>query len=166
MNTRNLGYVAVALCAWCGTLILTCPPAFGEKIYYPGVPFGESGSGSGQFKEPAGVAVNDESGDVYVVDKGNKRVEEFTKEGVFLAEFSPPGGFEDPEQIAVDNDLLSGSPGEVYVTDVGYKVIDRFSDAGVYEGQITEGEVCTGEKESVCAMAPFGSLHGLSLIHI
>jgi hypothetical protein len=171
MNTRNLAYVAVALCAWCGALILTCPPAFGEKIYYPGASFGEPGSGPGQFREPAGVAVNDASpllepvagGDVYVVDKGNKRVEEFTKEGVFLAEFSPPGGFEDPEQIAVDNDLLSGAPGEVYVTDVGHKVIDRFSDAGVYEGQITEGEVCTGEKESVCAMAPFGSLHGIAV---
>jgi len=39
--------------------------------------FGEEGEGAGQLKEPAGVAVNEATGDVYVVDKGNKRVEKF-----------------------------------------------------------------------------------------
>jgi hypothetical protein len=126
MNTKNLAYVAVALCAWCGTLILTCHPAFGEKIYYPGVSFGEPGSGPGQFKEPVGVAVNDATGleagegDVYVVDSGNDRVERFSSSGVYLGQFNgsgtyevegkeehaaaaPSGAFQEPEQIAVDN---------------------------------------------------------------
>jgi hypothetical protein len=126
MDTKNLAYVAVALCAWCGTMILTCHPAFGEKIYYPGMSFGEPGSGPGQFKEPVGVAVNDATGleagegDVYVVDSGNDRVERFNSSGVYLGQFNgsgtyevegkeehgaaaPSGAFQEPEQIAVDN---------------------------------------------------------------
>jgi len=127
MNARNLAYVAVVLCACCGALVLTCPPAFSEKIYYPGVSFGEPGSGPGQFKEPVGVAVNDVTGlqagegDVYVVDSGNDRVERFSSSGVYLGQFNgsgtyevegkevkhgaaaPSGTFQEPEQIAVDN---------------------------------------------------------------
>jgi hypothetical protein len=127
MIGRKLAYAAVALCAWCGALVLTCPSAFGEKIYYPGVSFGEPGSGPGQFKEPVGVAVNDATGleagegDVYVVDSGNDRVERFSSSGVYLGQFNgsgtyevegkevkhgtaaPSGAFQEPEQIVVDN---------------------------------------------------------------
>ena len=154
-------------------LAFAAAPAFAEKIYYPGVSFGgpcvvKAGERcEGKFDEPAGVAVNDESGDVYVVDKGNKRVEEFTETGVFLAEFAPPGGFEDPEEIVVDN---SGNPmtgqGDVYVTDTGHKVIDKFSATGAYEGQMTEAEICEYNKfgdEPICEVLPFGSLHGVAV---
>ena len=34
-----------------------------------------------QFKEPTAVAVNDENGDVYVLDSGNNRIEYFSAEG-------------------------------------------------------------------------------------
>ena len=46
--------------------------------------FGSEGSGNGQFKSPAGVAVNEATGDVYVVDQEEEggvdkgRVEWFT----------------------------------------------------------------------------------------
>jgi len=39
--------------------------------------FGGEGSGDGQLKEPAGVAVSEATGDVYVVDAGNNRVVQF-----------------------------------------------------------------------------------------
>jgi hypothetical protein len=35
--------------------------------------FGNEGSGNGEFKGPSGVAVNEATGDVYVVDKGSNR---------------------------------------------------------------------------------------------
>jgi DNA-binding beta-propeller fold protein YncE len=41
-------------------------------------------------KEPAGVAVNEATGNVYFVDKGDQRVEWFNEEGVFQGEFSGP----------------------------------------------------------------------------
>ncbi len=110
-----------------------------------------TGGAGHALSEPKGVAVNDETEDVYVVDKGNKRVEEFTKDGTFIAAFAPPGGFNDPEEIAVDNsgNPLDPSAGDVYVTDQlkeGY-ALDKFSDTGAYEGQLRrcpEGEFAEG----------------------
>jgi NHL repeat len=54
---------------------LAAAPAFAARGHVFERSFGEEGEGAGQFKEPSGVAVNQESGDVYVVDSGNKRVE-------------------------------------------------------------------------------------------
>src|SRR4029077_12719934 len=50
--------------------------------------FGSEGEGAGQFKggqEPAnGIAINQESGDVYLADTANNRVVQFTAEGQFV----------------------------------------------------------------------------------
>jgi hypothetical protein len=43
--------------------------------------FGESGATAGHFSEPGGVAVNNSSEDVYVVDRKQNRIEEFTAGG-------------------------------------------------------------------------------------
>ena len=47
--------------------------------------FGSQGSGSGQFQTPKGVAVDQATGDVYVADSGNARVQKFDGTGVFIA---------------------------------------------------------------------------------
>ena len=44
---------------------------------------GESGSGEGQFKRPAGLAV-DEDGNMYVADWGNQRLQVLDSDGNFL----------------------------------------------------------------------------------
>ena len=112
--------------------------------------FGADGTEPGQFKEPTAIAVNDETEEVYVLDKGNDRVEAFNQKHVFQFEFdgsgthsnegkaAPTGKFLDPEGIAVDNssEPLDPSKGDVYVADVGNGVVDKFSSAGKYEGQI------------------------------
>ena len=41
------------------------------------------GSGAGQFEAPGGVAT-DSSGDVYVADSGNERIDEFSATGSFI----------------------------------------------------------------------------------
>jgi DNA-binding beta-propeller fold protein YncE len=105
---------------------------------------GLSGDGLGQFNHPAGIAVNETTGEVYVVDKGNNRVEifnaagsklegEFDGSGMLLsegqaagsgggAEEVPTGTFDEPEGIALDNDPKSPSFGDVYVVDTnGHK---------------------------------------------
>jgi streptogramin lyase len=48
--------------------------------------FGSLGSGSGELKHPEGVAL-DAKGDVWVVDSGNYRVDEFSSEGQFMRAF-------------------------------------------------------------------------------
>ena len=48
--------------------------------------FGAEGTGEGQFNEPSGVA-RDSKGDLWVVDTGNERVQEFNEEGKFMLMF-------------------------------------------------------------------------------
>jgi DNA-binding beta-propeller fold protein YncE len=64
--------------------------------------FGKEGAGGGEFKEPSAVAVNEATGDVYVVDRGNLRVERFsfdaaTKRYVYEGQFNGGGTYEDLE---------------------------------------------------------------------
>jgi hypothetical protein len=73
------------------SLALTAAPALANVHAFSktfGEPCTTTPCGPGQFNEPAGVAVNDTTGNVYVIDKGDKRVEEFSAEGVFIAEFN------------------------------------------------------------------------------
>ncbi len=106
----------------------------------PQAMFGTPGSGEGQLSNPAGVAVNEETGDVYVADKGNNRVEEFDAEGKYLAQFNgseaPTGQFSKPTGVAVDNST-SPAKGDVYVVDPGHRVVDVFDSTGKYLTQIT-----------------------------
>jgi hypothetical protein len=51
--------------------------------YNEALSFGSAGSGAGQMLEPAGVAVNQVTGEIYVMDAGNNRVDEFNAAHVF-----------------------------------------------------------------------------------
>lgn len=131
--------------------------------------FGSPGSGAGQLSlrprryvtekqvthPGSGLAVNNETGDVYVADTGNHRVDEFDSEGNFIRAFgwgvkdgspelqsctsgsgcqaglsgSQAGELEEPTYIAIDN---SGGPsgGDVYVTDFADATVTKFGPAG------------------------------------
>jgi sugar lactone lactonase YvrE len=113
--------------------------------------FAGPGAGNGQLENPQGIAVNDTTHNVYVVDQGNTRIEEFTSTGVYIGQFAPPGGFGDGEgfmpalnesQIAIDDsgNPLDPSAGDVYVTDIPEKVVYKFNETGGYEGKLTAGE--------------------------
>jgi DNA-binding beta-propeller fold protein YncE len=123
MNARRLALAIVAwLCLLAGGLLFSSAPALALRGHEFKTSFGAGGSGAGQFKEPSGVAVNEATGDVYVVDKGNNRLEYFSSQGTYEGEFngsglllnegveagSRPGEtltgrFEKPEDVAVDN---------------------------------------------------------------
>jgi DNA-binding beta-propeller fold protein YncE len=128
-----------------------------------------SGVAGSPLSEPTGVAVNNETGDVYVVDKGNNRVVEFNSTGTtVLAEFNgaaaPSGAFSEPEEIAVDNDQSSSLYGDVYVTDNGHRVVDKFSANGTYLGQIAGTCEKAGEVPPLCGtFAGFGPLVGVAV---
>ena len=61
-----------------------CTAASGEKC---GGSSGSLGTIGGQFREVAGVAVEQSTGDVYVVDRVNQRVDKFNSSGQFLLTF-------------------------------------------------------------------------------
>jgi DNA-binding beta-propeller fold protein YncE len=86
-----------------------------------------------QFQNPRGVAV-DSSGNVYVVDGGNNRIQKFSNTGVFIRMWGSHcdifggnecnGQFDQPRGIAVD------SSGNVFVADSGNNRIEKFSNTG------------------------------------
>jgi hypothetical protein len=92
MSIRRLTLAGLAtLCVSGGALAFSSVPALAGTGYSYSHSFGEFGSGEGQFSEPSAVAVSEggaTKGDVYVVDKGNKRVEYFTSEGTYVGEFN------------------------------------------------------------------------------
>jgi DNA-binding beta-propeller fold protein YncE len=155
-----LGVATLALLA--AQVALWSTPAGAFEGYGAPSFFGAAGSGDGQFKEPAGVAVNDASKEVYVYDSGNLRVErldadgskfegQFNGSGLLPGEGSaaPTGQLAAPASIsehaahgtlfnlAIDNDASSSSFGDVYVVDPGHNVIDKFSATGAYLSQLT-----------------------------
>ncbi len=99
--------------------------------------FGSAGAGPGQFSNAAnglrGVAVDQGSGDVYVVDGGNHRVQRFTASGAFVSQLGSGssgtmgGLFNSPWGVAVNP--LDGS---VYVSDGANLRVQKFSSAGSF----------------------------------
>jgi DNA-binding beta-propeller fold protein YncE len=68
-------------------------PAFGARGHVFERTIGSKGKGNGQFEEPAGIAVSEASGDIYVADKGSNRVEFLNAVGEFQGQFDGSGSF-------------------------------------------------------------------------
>ncbi|NYT12820.1 MAG: hypothetical protein GKC03_09800, partial [Methanomassiliicoccales archaeon] len=81
-----------------------------------------------QFQNPMDVAVDDDDGSVYVVDRTGNRVVKLDQKGRYLTIFggygSKDGQFADPYDIAVDGE------GFVYVVDSGNRRIQKFDSMG------------------------------------
>ncbi len=107
-----------------------------------------SGTPDGSFGEVWNVSTDNE-GNIYVVDKGRKVIDEFDPSGEFVREFTGagvPGGFSgNLTGVAVDP-----TNGSVFVVDSGNDVVDEFESSGAYLGQLT----------GTSASTPFGSLQG------
>ena len=81
--------------------------AAGKPLFH----WGESGSGPGQFNKPFCLTL-DRHGNVFVVDSGNNRIQEFSPTGQFEAQWKgPPKGFVATSKPAVDDN------GNIYVSD-------------------------------------------------
>jgi DNA-binding beta-propeller fold protein YncE len=73
--------------------------------------WGEPGSGPGQFNLPHGIAL-DRGGNVYIADRENSRIQVFTSNGKFLAEWTDVAR---PMQVFIDRE------DNVFVVDVGWR---------------------------------------------
>ena len=147
--TRLLVTAVLLLCL----SAVTAAPALALETHVPSTSFGEPGSGDGQLSlgRESGVAVNDETHDVYVADAKNHRIDEFTQAGAFIRAFgadvggtgvdvctsgcqagtpgSAPGQLEAPTYLAVDNSA-GPSKGDIYVADPGESIVTKFSESG------------------------------------
>jgi DNA-binding beta-propeller fold protein YncE len=153
----------MCVCGFCALVATLAVAASAEALtqrgHTVGLAFGQRGTQAGQMVRPAGVAVNEATGDVYVVDAGNNRIERFTAGGEFLAAWG--WGVSDGEAeyevctggckaglagegaaqldgasaVAVDNSTTAEDPsqGDVYVvTDTATQdnVIEKFTASG------------------------------------
>jgi hypothetical protein len=127
--------------------------------------FGSAGTGDGQFAGPQGIGVDQTtldltSGDVYVADTANARVEQFDSAGKFIRTWgwgvadgasafevctsacragipgTGAGQFSSPTSVAVDSSSDS-SQGDIYVGDSTNNVVDKFSPSGALLATIT-----------------------------
>ena len=85
--------------------------------------FGTAGSGDGQFKSATSMAL-DQSGNIYITDMGNGRVEKFSNDGTYLSQFAINGRY--PSGIMVD------ASGNIYVTDyyIYAPFVKKFDNTG------------------------------------
>jgi DNA-binding beta-propeller fold protein YncE len=91
----------------------------------------------GQVQDPAGIAVagaGPESGNVYVADTGNDRIEEYSPSGVFIRKWgvtgTADGNLKSPKGIWID-----GS-GNVWVADSGNNRVQKFSATGTFLAKV------------------------------
>jgi hypothetical protein len=136
--------------------------------------FGGAGELGGQFSNPGGAAVN-LSGtggaaprDVYVVDRGNRRIQQFHADGTWVRAFGlevggagvnicevkvscvqasnsgEAGGMNNPQGIAIEQ-----STGNLYVTDQLNRRVDVFSATGAFQGAFAWSVKVAGEAEEL-----------------
>jgi flagellar hook assembly protein FlgD/sugar lactone lactonase YvrE len=79
------------------------------------------GSANGQFDSPA--AAIDKSGDIYLADTGNNRIQKFISDGSFVSKFGE-GVLKSPKGVDVD------SFGNIWVADAGNQRIVQLDSAG------------------------------------
>jgi DNA-binding beta-propeller fold protein YncE len=154
--------VLFAVLAVLGCLAAAAGSAFASKGVV-GV-FGSSGSGDGQFANASATALNLTTGEVYVVDQFQHRVERFDAAGGFLGAFgwgvadgnaaaetcssgcqvglqgSGDGQFDTPQGVAVDQ-----SDGSVYVVDGNNNRVEKFNASGTYISQFGSAGSAEGQ---------------------
>jgi sugar lactone lactonase YvrE len=104
--------------------------------------FGSEGYANGQFFEPGGIMV-DGSGNLWVVDTYNNRVQKFNSKGEYLSQFGSEGSgngqLYEPSGIAIDNS------GDVWLTDFGNNRVEKFNAKGEYLSQFGFGGSGNGQ---------------------
>jgi tripartite motif-containing protein 71 len=107
------------------------PLAYSQKLHHISS-WVEFGIAETELSLPSGIAIDPSSGNVYVADTGNNRIQVFSNDGTYVSkwgeyrEVSRNGTLKFPQRIALDEQ------GNVYVADTGNNRIQVFSNNGTY----------------------------------
>ncbi len=99
---------------------------------YSGCRAGIAGAGNGQLSTPEGIAINQSTGNVYVIDgdSANSLVQEFSSTGTWVAKFaghgSEKGQLNHPHGLAID------SSGNLWIADSTNNRVEEFSSSGAF----------------------------------
>jgi DNA-binding beta-propeller fold protein YncE len=163
------------------TVTNVASPGHGETIDSPAflnqvATFGSPGSGAGQMQSPQGVAVQPTSGNIYVADTGNARVDVFGPTGNFVRALgwgvadgqsraevcttscqagiagSGPGQFSRPTTVAI-----GAPPGpaanKVFVGDAGNNAAEQFDANGTFTSTIDGTSTPEGHFQNLVGVA-------------
>jgi DNA-binding beta-propeller fold protein YncE len=131
-------------------------------IIYSQASFGGPGTGNGQFgitgnNGPQGMAF-DSSGNIYIADADNNRIEKFDSSGNYESQFDGSNGgttFNSPRGLAID------SLGHIYVADSGNGIVQEFTPSGVFISSFNGGSGggTTFSSPTGIAIDPFGNIY-------
>lgn len=97
--------------------IVKVKPTIGLPQFWPCSAWGGFESLKGQFNGPVALAVDNSSGDVYVSDKGNNRIQKFNGNGAYIMECNSIS----PSGMSVDLE------GNVYASDASLHKVNKFT---------------------------------------
>jgi hypothetical protein len=125
-----------------GLLALSAPAfAEGEVSYMLGNAFKAEGA-CAAVTEPGTVAVNEATGDVYVLNRATSFIARFSSSGECLGLIEHGKASKESAHVdglAVDNSSLSPSFGDVYAVAEAGKSVAKFTAEGAFIGSITTG---------------------------
>jgi RHS repeat-associated protein len=132
-------------------------PALESSVTYSSS-FGSYGTGNGQLREPEGGLATDASGNVWVSDTENSRLEEFNSKGEFVRAVGSSG--EGNGQFKTTYGVTVDSKGNVWATDEGNDRVEEFTGEGVFVKTFGWG-VSNGEnKFQICTSSCRAGLQG------
>jgi sugar lactone lactonase YvrE len=131
-------------------------PHYGYRPIYAAT-FGSTGTGPGQFRVPAGLAVDGE-GNVWVPDAENNRIQELNPKGEFVRQIGSTGTgngqFQTPKSIAFTPE------GELWVADTGNSRLEEFAGDGTFIRSVGKAGAGNGQfsHPDALAVAPDGHI--------
>jgi len=130
----------------------------GQLIWRLGRTDWSFGAGDGEFSDPWRVVVGP-SGKIYVMDRGNTRVQVFNADGVFINKWGTSGWGDD--QLVYPVGLAVDSSENVYISDLSMNRVQKFTSDGIF---ITKwGSAGTGDGQFGwpldVAVGPSGSVY-------
>lgn len=96
---------------------------------------GKTGTGDGEFKQPSAVST-DSSGNIWVVDRGNNRIERF-ESLTYVEKFGSAGSGSGQFNFLGPSGIADTGEGEMWITDTGNNRIEKWSSAKPFDNQAT-----------------------------
>ena len=119
-----------------------------------------SSSADGQFNSPAGIAL-DPSGNIYVADKINSRIQVFNNAGTYLRKFGSYGTADGQFGANFEGYIDVDSSGNIYVSDTGNSSIKVFNNVGIFLRKFGSVGYADGQFQHVTGIAidPSGNIY-------